>query len=190
MTGDKNTILALVLIAALFFAYSLLVEKPKPKATAETATTTADTSVATLGTAQTGANTNSSPASLAVQLNQPAAANGVFPSSEGKTATNITLENEAIKLDFSTQGGRLLSSQLKKFATFDNQPLVLNDAQQSVFNYEFSSGSGLVRTQQYIFEVAEKTNQKLVFRLYSDSTKQRFIEQSYTLDTQNPYLVN
>jgi YidC/Oxa1 family membrane protein insertase len=62
---------------------------------------------------------------------------GVF--AEAATGKNdfITLENNLVELKIALKGGRVYSARLKKYKTFDAQPLVLFSGDSTVFGFNF-----------------------------------------------------
>ena len=103
-----------------------------------------------------------------------------FMSGESK---EITLENEALKITFDTKGGIISSVQLKRFQTYDKQPLILFDATSSERSFLIQLKDQEVDLTQLYFNDHEVTNR-------GDSTELRFsidlgggneIHQYYTL---------
>ena len=112
---------------------------------------------------------------------------GVF----GKTAMGetemITLENELLKLDISTLGGRIYSAQLKKYTTHDSLPLILFDGDSTIFGFEFFTRENRpVGTNNLYFEPqiderhldASESPKSVILLLISEPDK--YIEYTYT----------
>ena len=47
----------------------------------------------------------------------------------------VTVENDLLKLVFTTKGGRIYSAELKEYKTHDSLPLVLFDKDESVLDF-------------------------------------------------------
>lgn len=123
---------------------------------------------------------------------------GIFGlSGEGKQEF-ITVENDLMKLNFSTKGGRVYSVELKEYKTFDSLPLILFNADSARFGYNFYSGNIHLNTNdlffravddgssQDYFKVSGEDSVQLVLRLYADATSEnlnpnKYIEYVYTI---------
>ena len=100
----------------------------------------------------------------------------------------ITLENNKIKVVFSTLGGRPYSVQLKEYQTFDSLPLILFDGDSTIFGLNFFSQNRSISTNDLFFTpttpdsvlVANKTSQKITFRLNAGEGSS--LEYVYELD--------
>ncbi len=100
----------------------------------------------------------------------------------------ITLENELIKIKLATKGGRIYSTQLKEFQTYDSLPLRLFDGDSTIFGLNFFAENRSIVTNDMFFTpvsaekavVVEGTDEKSVaLRLYAGEGK--YIEYLYTL---------
>jgi YidC/Oxa1 family membrane protein insertase len=113
---------------------------------------------------------------------------GAFSNSAKGEQDFITLENNKLTLKISLKGGRVYSAQLKKYKTFDSQPLILFNGDSTVFGFNFFTvDNKAVKTndlyfkpvsQQRSFE-ATTQSQTVSLRLFADSGK--YIEYTYTL---------
>lgn len=63
----------------------------------------------------------------------------------------VTLENKELKVILSTQGGRIVSVQLKNEKTFDKKPLILLNPGQSKFGLALTTNGKQVQTNDLIF---------------------------------------
>lgn len=113
---------------------------------------------------------------------------------EGENKT-ITIENELIKVSLNTLGGKIASVQLKKYKTYDGKPLMLFDADSSIFAVAFSAYSRFFSTDSLYFTsentsftVDGESNKSIALRLYAGA-RNKYIEYKYTLSG-NSYLVN
>lgn len=98
-----------------------------------------------------------------------------------------TLENNKIKLNISTRGGRITIVDLKEYRTHDSLPLVLWKEKESVLGMNFYAQNKEINTENFLFVPSATTTtlyakeqaQTLTMRLYADSTK--YIEYQYSL---------
>ena len=63
----------------------------------------------------------------------------------------VTLENKELKVTLSTQGGRVVTVQLKNEKTFDKKPLILLNPEQSKFGLTLTANGKQVQTNDLIF---------------------------------------
>lgn len=76
---------------------------------------------------------------------------GFALSGEGKDEF-ITIENDVMKMLISTQGGRIFSVELKKYQTYDSLPLILFNSDSAKFGYNFYSQSIHLNTSDLYFQ--------------------------------------
>ncbi len=107
----------------------------------------------------------------------------------------ITIENDVMKVNVSTKGGRIASVQLKSYKRFDGSPLILFDADSSTQNIAFSAyGKPFTTDSLYFtpdgdaFNVTGANSKSLSMRLYAGS-KGKYIEYVYTL-TDSEYMMS
>jgi YidC/Oxa1 family membrane protein insertase len=99
----------------------------------------------------------------------------------------VCLENDVIRIIFSSQGGRIQSVQLKDYHTWDGRPLYLFSGDSTLFDLNFFSDNRNISTQDLFFDymgtdstvLAEKDSQTVAFRLSPDSLSSIVFE--YTL---------
>lgn len=99
----------------------------------------------------------------------------------------ITIENDVMKLNIASKGGRITSVELKKYKKFDGTPLMLFDADSSSQNITFAAYSKIFSTDSLYFTpegsgfiITGKDSKSLAMRLYAGN-KARYIEYVYTL---------
>ncbi|MGC8865629.1 MAG: membrane protein insertase YidC [Bacteroidales bacterium] len=105
-----------------------------------------------------------------------------------------TLENDLIRLKLTTRGGRPWSVELKNYKTFDSLPLILFDSTNSSLGLNFFASRKPVSTSVLFFEPEQPGNHHLKvsgndsltfkLRLYAqtgDSSRPSYIEYRYTL---------
>lgn len=93
----------------------------------------------------------------------------------------VSLENDLIKIDFSTKGGQMVSAQLKNYKTFNDQPLYLFD-RDNVFSLQLENKASIkLNTIEADFTpVKSDDSSVLTMRLYY-STEQ-YIDFIYALN--------
>jgi len=99
----------------------------------------------------------------------------------------ITMENELMKVNVFTKGGRIANVELKNYKTFDGKPLILFDADSSTQNLSLQINSNIISTDSLYFEpdgnsfsVTGTSSQSLAMRAYG-ANKAKYIEYIYTL---------
>ncbi|MFN3557511.1 MAG: membrane protein insertase YidC [Bacteroidales bacterium] len=119
----------------------------------------------------------------------------------------ITIETELLRLVFSNKGGFLESVELRKFKTWDQQPLYLYKGDNNIFNLQFYSANRLISTRELYFKayvdgreitgedpivLQGDQNRTLALRLYPDNPggvqRQSYLEFLYTLPA-NDYML-
>lgn len=164
---DKNTIIGMLLIMLMLLGYEMLVPKPpkplpaKPKTEVKAAGTKAV--VAPIDTLKAKATLG----------NLALAANG--------TEKTEILENEDVKIVFSSLGGKIKSVLLKKYKTYNQKDLVLIDANANQFKLEYPSATGNIDLSKLYFNISSKNDSSITFGL-TNQTGQTF-NQTYTLAT-------
>ena len=81
----------------------------------------------------------------------------------------ITVENEVMKITFSSRGGRVYRVELKKYNRYDSLPLVMFDGDSTVFGFRFfTTDNRLIETNNLFFET--DTDQDSIKTAGSDYT--------------------
>ncbi len=98
----------------------------------------------------------------------------------------ITLENEYIKANISTKGGRVKSVEIKGEETYDGRPLVLFEGEQNKFGLFFSSAGKNIITNDLFFttegndiQVTGQDSASVTFRLTYAADK--YIDYIYSI---------
>ncbi len=106
----------------------------------------------------------------------------------------LTLENELIKLTFTTKGGQLYEALLKNYLTHDSLPLLLFTGKESKMAFTLvTNNNQVVNTGNLFFEPAgeitkdAKGNQTLIMRL--KTTSEAYFDIVYTLPA-NDYMLS
>ncbi len=100
----------------------------------------------------------------------------------------ITMENDLMKVNVSTKGGRIASVELKNYKTFDKKPLLLFTTDSSTQNITFKTALKELSTDTLYFvpdatsnlTVSGKDEKSLSMRLYGGD-KTKYIEFVYSL---------
>ena len=161
---NRNTIIGLVLIFAIFIGWSYWMQPSEEELEAQRqeqiaaqkelrindsikAVKRAEQQAAILQQQAVAAETI--PATIADSSSQYKSLSnkyGAFGLSGEGTDEFITIESDLLKLTFSTKGGRVYSVELKNYETFDSIPLILFNSDSARFGYSFySKGIGFDR---------------------------------------------
>ena len=98
---------------------------------------------------------------------------------------NLTLENEVVKITVSTKGGAIKEVVLKKYFSWQNEPLFLLDSSHSSLNYSLDTRLGTVDLNEFYFapqlssETIEGVSQQILTLRASSASGQ--LIQKYTL---------
>jgi YidC/Oxa1 family membrane protein insertase len=176
---DRNTLTGLLLIVLVYGIY-MWATAPTAEQIAQKQLQDSLARVATnpvTAANDTSNNAATSPANTTVK-DSAAINNGIFRQT-AQAEQFLAIENDLLKIELSNQGGRIFRTELKKYQTYDKQPLILNDGEANSFNYKFYVGTQPVETQQYKFEGKQNSPNSVTYRLYADSVS--YMEQTYTL---------
>lgn len=112
---------------------------------------------------------------------------GEFAGAAGAENKIITLENDVMKVNVASKGGRIASVELKKYKTFDGKPLMLFTADSSKQNITIQTAGKNFSTDTLDFTadggnavVTGTDTRNLSMRLYG-ADKSRYIEFMYSL---------
>jgi YidC/Oxa1 family membrane protein insertase len=124
---------------------------------------------------------------------------GIFAGSASGEKESFTLENDVLKLRISSKGGKIEYVQLKKYKSWDGQPLILMDDDSLHFGFHFFVNNRDVYTDKLYFKpvstsknnassfsVTGKDSLQFAMRLYIDASDtsldlSKYIEFVYTL---------
>jgi len=107
---------------------------------------------------------------------------GAFANSSVGNQQLIHFENDLVKLDFTPKGGRIYSAELKNYKSYDSLPLVLFKGDTTKFGFVFSAANRLINTQDHYFKtyvngreyngqdilIQDKDSVNISMRLYPD----------------------
>jgi len=208
---DRNTIIGLVLIFALFVGFTLLNQPSKEETQRRQRV---QDSIAQVRWQQDSARQadfakKQQQLQASETMDSPKLADksalrekvGVFANSATGEKKDFILENELIKIRLSAKGGKIVNVQLKKYQTFDTLPLFLFNNENTKFGYTFFANNRIISTNDLYFQpgyhnqnwqgkdsiyVAGNDSVSFAMRLYTDldSTNfnpNKYIEYVYTL---------
>lgn len=180
---DRNQVIGMVLILGMLIGYQLLVpptEPPKPTPNEKVAAKTAPTPA------------TSAPKSL--DSTTAKTLYGDFAAAAQGTARDIIVENDDVKLTFSTKGGGIKEVFLKKYKTYEQKPLYIIDEQNNRFNLALPAQKGTVNLADLYFTtdaqsqvLKEGNTTKVSFKLPLGVNQ--YIEQTYTVQGKG-YLID
>jgi YidC/Oxa1 family membrane protein insertase len=163
---DKNSIIGLILIALLIGSYTYF-NQPDPEELKAArirqdsieAITMAQQQMAAAAAAATppatsiDTDTTTLPNDTAIQdiVKQQW---GDFAGAVNGNETLSVLENDVLKVTFSSQGGKIKSAELKKYKTDKGAPVSLLSGDSSIFALSFSVQNRTIRTEKLFFEPA------------------------------------
>jgi YidC/Oxa1 family membrane protein insertase len=173
---DRNTLIGLLLIMSMLLAYQLLVptpEQPQPGKPQEL----------------TSRNQRKDQPKPATPLDSTAARAtfGAFAGAATGTAQDIVVENPDVRVTFSTQGGRVKQVLLKKYRSFDQQPLVLIDDAHTKTLLDIPTPTGRVDLTQLYFtpalasQAVDRKTQASVVTFSLRTPGGQVVEQTYSL---------
>lgn len=179
---DKNQLTGLLLVSILVFAYfHFFAPEPLPREVHESEVVQ-----------QEPAETASTEVSAVMEENdslkqlEQVKKYGDFAQAAQGNAADVVLENEDIKITFSTQGAVVKSILLKDYLTYDKQPLYLLDENSSQMDYFIETNNGPINLSNLYFEsnaadvqVIEGDSATVVFTLSLASGQT--VEKIYTL---------
>lgn len=180
---DKNTFTGLFLILIIIVGSTFLLKPSESELKREKmvqdsiARTQAQANVITQASLD-------STKTVAKQIEDAAALKGPFGKAYVGTNTPIILENELLKVNISSKGGRIESVELKDYKTFDQKPLLLFEGDANKFGLTFNVGGKNIATNDLFFNssagvVSQGDSSTVTMRLnYSDDA---YIDYIYTL---------
>lgn len=114
---------------------------------------------------------------------------GEFSASAEGIEQILTLENNLVKIDVSSLGGRIRGIELKNYKTWDGRPVVLMSGDSGVFNLTLSAGNKIINTQDLYFQASGKAGNKKNISMRLHAGEGRYIEYIYSL-ADDSYLVD
>jgi len=192
---DKNTIIGLVLIAAIIFGFQWL-NKPSQEQIAAQKRYNDSVRIAQLeeqNLAEQQQEIDSINGQTVKNDSVKSLQYGLFANVAKGDTTPVSVENELLKLQFSPQGGFLYSAELKKYTTYESLPLVLfKGKEENALAFTFQTLDNRVFTTENLFftpqKIVEKDNsQILTMRLAVSDTA--YLDFVYTIKN-NSYMID
>ena len=158
---DRNTIIGLGIIGLLLVGYSIFTKPQREAQMAERARRDSIARVEQLKAIEAAqeakalAIQNDSAANVttdSVSTEQLSGELGDFANAATGTAEEVVLENDNLKLTFSTLGGRPYTVQLKKYKTYDSLPVILFDGDSTIFALQFFAENRGINTGSLYFQ--------------------------------------
>ncbi len=172
---DKRTLLALLLMMIVFMIFNQFVWKPKPVAT--------DASSPAQKSPQTSA---PAPATTDTLPAQPLADSLLSSTVKAET---ISLENDLMKVSFSSQGASITQVELKKFQMHDGEAVKLIPGRQSIANLSLLHSDGDTPLQQVVFSSQVSPDGRGVNFFLGDPANPK-LKKSYSLDSRYGIALN
>jgi YidC/Oxa1 family membrane protein insertase len=188
MGFDKNTIIGFALIGALLVGMLLINNNSQKKYQAEQKRIADSMALLQPKVDPILAKLDSLKADSLKNVAQPKA----FTQSTAKEET-IALENEVMKISFSTKGAQPVAVLLKKYKKYDSTNVLLQTGSFNKFTYAINAGNQVAQTENIVFTAlpvvinADKS-QTVSFKM-GDSAGINEITHQYTLKP-NDYLID
>ena len=112
---------------------------------------------------------------------------GLFASAAAGKEEFYTVENEVMKVEFTTKGGRIRAVELKKYKSWDGRPVRLFESDSTRFNLNFFSRNRSISTGDLQFKAigssaVVKAGDSLAFTMRLEAgSPDRYIEYRYLL---------
>ncbi len=179
---DKNYIIGFVLLFLMYGTYMYF--NPGKPEVAETATQKS--------TPKSSSNVTSAAAALPADTTALQSRFGDFATAATGTASDIEIENEDVKVVFSSQGGSIRKITLKNYKTYnafskeEDSPLVLLDEENSDMKLEVLTPKGKIDLKTLYYQTSAVSSKvspdgKAEVKYVLDLGNGRSIEQIYTL---------
>ena len=178
---DKNSIIGFVLIAAIFIGFTFFQTKQARKRAELQAQLDSVALAESLARQAAEADrTVSLPDSAAAPQAAPVAIykDSLLESASHAREQIVTLENSKIKVQFTTRGAQPYAVQVKDYKNYDSTDLYLFRPGGAEYSLNLYAGEA-IRTRDFNFQVAERTDSTLVMRL--PFAGGGYIEQKYSL---------
>ena len=94
----------------------------------------------------------------------------------------ITLENENILFEISTDGANINKLLLKNFINYNDEPLFLVNNNKSVFSYNIPNGRNSIINSGDLIYTAEIIRDKSIIKLTAEIDDKRSLELTYSLE--------
>ncbi len=179
---DKNQVTGLILISLLllgYFYFAQDLQPPPPQDPAGPTEVVQETPGSDINTIKPADNQLSDSAALTLQQEKY----GELATAMNGTAQDVVIENEELKITFSTRGGAIKQVELKQYQTYHKQPLILFDRESSEMSFQVTLGNKQVDLMDLYFDDYEITedNDTTQLQFTIDLGAGRQIHQYYRL---------
>jgi YidC/Oxa1 family membrane protein insertase len=188
---DKNQVTGLILISLLLLGYFYFAEDMQPPVQQSTPPSTEqqiESTPQSPATIKPAENSDQDSTTFAQQQQQY----GDLANAMSGETHEVVLENQELKITFSTKGGAIKQVELKEFQTFDHQPLILFDESSSEMSFEVTLMDKQVDLMDLYFTDHKVTNDGDTTRLQFsiDLGNGNEIHQYYALGNRNELKYN
>ena len=161
MKFDRNTVLGFLILALLFVGYIYYNTKGQAESQRKAAIETAKKDSINRANIQNTSDTLTKKVDSATAAAAQRVANaGFFPTAANGTEQLIPVENEVMKVTFTSKGGQVKKVELKKFNAQDSTPVKLAATDYDKFSYRIQTGDNKsANTSDLYFQpIAATTN--------------------------------
>jgi len=212
---DRNTIIGILLIGAIFFVFMILKKPQKEEPSKQPVQETTEQTVTgqqndTTQTDKPGTESTAGQDEITEetgeasqqegQSNKPDLKKyGIFKNAAVGENNQYVLENEKLEVKVSALGGKITSVRLKEFQTYDSLPLIPFDSAKTYFGLLYKTKAGkpdTVNTTNELFfrSVPSESASDLILRLYEGESDSAYYEKSYVefrySISENDYLIH
>lgn len=188
---DKNTITGFILIGLVLFAFSWLNRPTPEQIAAQEAQRRYQDSIAQVeyakqveaaaSAATISSDSSSVELSDSIKSQQLIQQYGAFANATVGSEEFTTLENEKIEVRISNKGGRLCYARLKEYVTYEDQPLILFDTEDSNFNLTMVTTTNRVVNTSELYFTPVKSSDPTSVTMRLSIEEGRYIDFTYAL---------
>ncbi|MBP6335544.1 MAG: membrane protein insertase YidC [Bacteroidia bacterium] len=189
---DKNSIIGLLLIGLLIVGYTIYTQPSQEEiqalkarrdsvVLAEAKQKLLDVPVVVSDTGTLTVDSTSTVVNDSIIALQRKEQYGGFASATEGVEQILTLENNLVKVNVSSHGGRIKGIELKNYKTWDGRPVVLMGGDTGVFNLTLSAGNRIINTQELFFQASGSSGNKQQVSMRLPAGDGKYIEYVYSL---------
>ncbi|MDO4190390.1 MAG: membrane protein insertase YidC [Bacteroidales bacterium] len=194
---DKNTVIGLVLIIAIFIGFNIWMRPSKEELAQQQRVRD---SIAAVNAEKAAENLRIEEA-MKAQENVEEAINdslrglkfGAMAAATNGTEEMIQVENEKLRLQFSSKGGMITSAELKQFVTGDSLPLILFDNElENHINFTLLTTDNRILSSDELYFVAQPvvvSDSAMIYTLRSSVNEESWLDFVYTIP-HNDYMIH
>lgn len=173
---DKNSIIGFVLIAAVFIGFSFYQSN---RARQQAALQAQADSIALVQSIAQAEQMREAVVSEVPESKQLAVyKDSTLDAAHNAEASIVAIENDLLRVEFSTRGAQPYSAQLKEYRNYDSTALYVFKGGSAEYSASVYTGE-FIQTKDFNFQIAAKTDSSIVMRLPFSGGG--YIEQSYSL---------